>query len=306
MSGVGLFLTLLVEVVVQQGDISRMNTVFKFYVQVWILLGISAAVCITWIIHSRIGWRVWTSILTVLAALVLAALYPTLTTRTKILFGISATACITWIIYSRTSWRIWTSILAMLVALAALYPILATRAKINDRWTREIGPGLDSLEWMTVVNDVQYGPGAPDGLSFPLLWDYQALMWLRENIHGSPVVAEGAQAPPYRSLRGRVATYTGLPIIIGYPWHQKQQRSFLTVDLIGQRERDVNQLYSTPDPWSAKEILDRYDVSLVYLGDLERASYDPAGIEKFANMVKIGLLRPVYTNKGVTIYEVVR
>jgi uncharacterized membrane protein len=120
------------------------------------------------------------------------------------------------------------------------------------------------------------------------------------------VVAEGAQAKPYRSLRGRVATYTGLPIVVGYPWHQHQQRSFLKVDLVGQRERDVDQLYGTPDPWSAKAVLDRYDVSYVYVGDLERITYDPLGIDKFAKMVEIGLLRPVYTNEGVTIYEVVR
>jgi uncharacterized membrane protein len=194
----------------------------------------------------------------------------------------------------------------LLVALAALYPILATRAKIHDRWAREVGPGLNGMAWMKAVSDVQYGPGAPDGERFSLEWDYQALLWLRENIHGSPVVAEGAEAQPYRSLRARVATYTGLPIIIGYPWHQTQQRSILKTDLVNQHERDVDQLYNTPDPWLAKEILDRYEVSLVYLGDLERITYEPVGIQKFKKMAELGLLHPVYTNEGVTIYEVVR
>jgi uncharacterized membrane protein len=120
------------------------------------------------------------------------------------------------------------------------------------------------------------------------------------------VVVEGANAPPYRSLRGRVATYTGLPIVIGYPWHQKQQRSFVKADMIGQRERDVDSLYNTTDPWLAKAILDRYDVSLLYVGDLERVHYTPRGIEKFAEMTEMGLLQPIYSNEGVTIYEVVR
>jgi uncharacterized membrane protein len=139
-----------------------------------------------------------------------------------------------------------------------------------------------------------------------LQWEYDALIWLRQNVQGTPVVAEGAKAQPYRSLRGRVATYTGLPIIIGYPWHQKQQRSFLKTDLIDKREWDVNSLFATPDPWFAKKILDRYDVSLVYLGDLERITYDPAGIEKFDRMVDLGLLQPVYANPGVTIFRVIR
>ena len=42
----GLVLTLAVEYIVLKGDIGRMNTVFKFYLQVWILWGIAAAVAL--------------------------------------------------------------------------------------------------------------------------------------------------------------------------------------------------------------------------------------------------------------------
>jgi len=260
--GAALALTLWVEgMVLNQGDVGRMNTVFKFYLQAWVLFGVSAAVCLTWLARGE---------------------HP--------IPNIAA--------------RAWKTILAALVILAALYPIFATRAKIYDRWDKSVGPGLNSLEWMKHIEDVQYGPGAPEGLRFSLQWDYDALMWLRENVAGSPAVMEGAKAQAYRSLRDRVATYTGLPIVIGYDWHQRQQRSFLKVDLIGRRIADVNLFYDTPDPWLARQILDRYAVSYVYLGDLERVTYDPAGIQKFDQMEQTGLLRPVYENPGVTIYQV--
>jgi YYY domain-containing protein len=305
-AGVALGLTLLVEILVlNQGDVGRMNTVFKFYLQAWVLLAIAAAVSIIWV--KRLFWGGSLSLAPSSRDLA-GPVEPTTemgqpsANADHESAGTHADAEDT----LRTAWRGWKIILALLVGLAALYPILATRAKINDRWDRSVGPGLDSLEWMKSVSDTQFGPGAPEGLTFPLLWDYQALMWLRENVEGSPVVAEGAKAPPYRSLRARVATYTGLPIIIGYPWHEKQQRSFVKTDLVDRRERDVNVLFDTTDPWLADEILRRYDVEYVYLGDLERAHYLPEGIEKFAKMVDMGLLQPVYANEGVSIYAVVR
>jgi YYY domain-containing protein len=252
LSGVGLALTLWVEVMVlNQGDVGRMNTVFKFYLQTWVLFGVCAAVCLSWIIPRLPRFHV--------------------------------------------GWRAWIVVLALLVVCAGLYPILATRAKINDRWARQIGSGLDSMAWMKAVQD-QYGQ---------LKWEYQALMWLRENVDGSPVVAEGARAQTYRSQRARVATYTGLPIVIGYPWHSQQQRTFLQVDVVGRREHDVNQLFDTTDLWLAKEILERYDVSLVYVGTQERGTYPAEGIAKFEQMSQIGLLRPIYANAEVTIYQVV-
>ncbi len=47
--GVALFATLIPEFVSLQGDIGRMNTVFKFYLQAWVLLSVAAAVALGWL-----------------------------------------------------------------------------------------------------------------------------------------------------------------------------------------------------------------------------------------------------------------
>jgi uncharacterized membrane protein len=47
--GVALFATLIPEFVSLQGDIGRMNTVFKFYLQAWVLLSVAAAVGLGWL-----------------------------------------------------------------------------------------------------------------------------------------------------------------------------------------------------------------------------------------------------------------
>jgi YYY domain-containing protein len=87
--GAALFATLIPEFVALQGDVGRMNTVFKFYLQAWILLGIVGAVALGWLARRasrdpflRTARPAW---LAALALLGLAALaYPLLASQGKV------------------------------------------------------------------------------------------------------------------------------------------------------------------------------------------------------------------------------
>jgi uncharacterized membrane protein len=129
---------------------------------------------------------------------------------------------------------------------------------------------------------------------------------MQDNIKGTPVVAESAAAPEYRSLRNRVPMYTGLPSILGYNWHQKQQRSILGGEVVDRRQGDVNQLFSTVDPNLAWSLIQKYAVSYVIVGYPERLYYPVPGIVKFERMAAEGKLRVAYENEHVTLYQVVK
>ncbi|MCA9938151.1 MAG: glycosyltransferase family 39 protein [Anaerolineales bacterium] len=250
------FLTLAVEFVVLQGDIGRMNTVFKFYLQVWLILSVVSGAAVAWAWPAlRAAW-------------------------------------------GQTRRLAWQTSLGILVAMALLYPVLATKAKWQIRMNPDAPHTLDGMAFMTVT---EYGDM---GQTIPLRYDYEAIQWMMRHVDGSPVIAEAHSDNPYRAAANRVAMYTGLPAIVGWDWHQRQQRTVLPGTVVSKRIADVNLLYNTTDANEAMRILDQYGVQYVYAGPLEWAYYNSAGIDKFAQMARDGLLEEVYRNSGVSIYRV--
>ncbi len=249
----GLAMTLGVEVIVLQGDIGRMNTVFKFYLQVWLLWGVTAAAALAWLVPRLRRWQVGRGL--------------------------------------------WLGILTLLLSCAALYPPLATSAKIRDRFDPSLGPGLDGWAYMTTAHYWD-----PNNAQYDLKWDLEAIYWLLDNVSGTPVILEG-QTPEYR-WGSRYAINTGLPTVLGWNWHQRQQRAAAGEQEVWARANDVAMAYNTLDPKHAQAILDQYGVRYIIVGPLERAYYEAAGLEKFDQMVEMGLLQVVFRNKEVTIYRV--
>jgi YYY domain-containing protein len=252
-------LTLLVEFIVLDGDIGRMNTVFKFYMQVWVMLSVASGTAAIW------AWNAMR--------------------------------------HRKRLRRVWQVALVILVAAAALYPLLATKAKWDTRMNKDAPNTLDGMAFM---QDTSYSDAAFDGSAqtIELQHDYDAISWMQRNIDGSPVIAEAHSNNPYRSVGNRVAMYTGLPAIVGWDWHQRQQRAVLPGTLVTERINDVNDLFSSPDEAKALAILNKYDVDYVYAGQLEWIYYHPEGLSKFDRMVDQGHLAEVYRNAGVSIYEV--
>lgn len=254
MIGTGLLITIAVELIVVRGDVGRMNTVFKFYLQVWLMFALSAAAAAGWMISSLHRWKpVW-----------------------------------------RTVWQIG---LAALVFGAALYPILATTAKIKDRWVSEAPHSLDGMAFMpyAVYNEM--------GFDIDLGEDYRMIRWLQENIQGSPVIVEANSRDLYRTFN-RVSMYTGLPGVIGWENHQIQQRGVLADNRVPARIDAVNLFYTTLDPQIAEDFLLEFDVQYIILGQLERIHYPGDGLSKFTNLEGV-LWNPIYQDGSTVIYEVI-
>ena len=244
-----------VDLVTVEGDIGRMNTVFKYYLEVWVFMAIAAAFMLWWLASSRL---------------------PELR-------------------YPRFDGRVaWAVVLVILVASSLVYTVMGTRARVADRFV-DIPPGLDGTAYMAEAEHWE------NGEFFPLGWDLEAIRWLQDNVEGSPVVLE-AHMEQYR-WGGRIANYTGLPTVIGWPWHQIQQR-FAYGYQIDERAFDVRRAYETTSIDAAKEVLQRYNVSYVIVGELERLNYGEAGPAKFELMAEVGLIKKVFGNERTKIFRV--
>jgi YYY domain-containing protein len=282
LAAAGLFTAAGTEIIVVADDLIgtaayRMNTVFKFYNQVWVLLSLVSATLFALMIFEggRVaGWRGRGD--DVLPATLVARLGASLT---------------------------------LLVLLASLtYPVLATRPRLEQRFTPGTPVGtLDAFAWMETGSVPVVGSPAYDDIAYA--GDADAITWFFANVSGSPVVAE-ASIGPYRCNGSRISAATGLPTIIGWERHQQQQRY---PDTLPARVADVRTLYTSADPDEKASILRRYNVEYVVVGDLERVypvpdndctpSGSQAGIEAFDTMVG-STLEVAHASRGTTIYRV--
>ena len=115
------------------------------------------------------------------------------------------------------------------------------------------------------------------------------------------VILEGASTVLYQ-WNGRISVYTGLPSVIGWQWHQEQQRFGYRVD-IAQRLFEVGKIYGETNTRQAIELLRKYRVRYVYVGQFERMLYSPEGLRKFVDGLD-GNVETVYSHGDVVIYQV--
>ncbi len=251
--GTALLITIVVEVIVVSGDIGRQNTIFKFYMQAWLMLAVSAGAAFAWTLPAFFKWL--------------------------------------------PGWRIfWQTAVLLLISGAALFTVFGTWGKMSDRWIIDAPHTLDSMTFM------KYAYYDDFGQRLDLSEDYRAIRWMQDHVQGSPVIVE-TNCPEYRWCT-RFTIYTGLPGVVGWNWHQRQQRVFMA-NWVEDRVLDVGNFYNSVDIEATRNFLEEYDVRYIIVGELERAAYTPEGIAKFEQFDG-QYWQEVYRDGNTAIYEVIQ
>jgi uncharacterized membrane protein len=258
------------------GDYYRMNTLFKFYIQVWVMLGVAAAYVLV---------DLWTS------------------------GGDALSSQTRWQIVLRSAWQ---GVLTVLILAAMVYPLMGTRTRVLDRFDHSPPIGtLDGIAYMTAGTLVW-----PQDNPMQLKYDYDAIRWLQENVRGTPVLAEarigyyregGMRVSSYTGLPtplgGLHQNEQRWPDQVGQ--RDQQVMAFWTTDdpqraweLI--RELNISYIYIG----QLERTFFDPDLSGV-LGQWGIPSLAPDGLTKFDALLDQGRLSIAYQNERTRIYRVV-
>jgi len=279
----------------------RMNTIFKFYFQAWILWSLATgyAIIVLWRKSSRWGVLVngllgLVGILSIfILGFTIASGYTDTSSFTGFddkLFGVYpqdwAMAAIGLIVVAliigtliRKKW-LWTLriVIVLTIGLGLVYPIIALWNKTN---------GFKPYGGLTLDGTAYYRLVSPDQMD--------AVDWLKEAPLGVMVEAVSPTGGSYTGY-ARVSTLSGMPTVLGWIGHVLQWRG--GGEEMGTRQADIEMLYSTSSWMEAKRIIDNYNIRYIYIGDLERSTY-LVNEEKFQMQ-----LRAVFENPNAIIYEV--
>lgn len=178
-----------------------------------------------------------------------------LTYQGYLMFGISMSYILFQLmtVCRRKALRIWGVVCTVLLLSTFGYFGNAVYSWFGEVWKPSEYQGLDATAFLEE--------------DFPE--DAGAIRWLKENIEGSPVVLE-ANGDSYTDYE-RVSAMTGLPTILGWYVHEWLWRS--DVPDINAKSEDVKTIYTSTDTETVRALLEKYDVSYIFVGSMEREKY---------------------------------
>jgi uncharacterized membrane protein len=274
---------------------NRMNTIFKFYFQAWILWSIAASYATIKLIRKFGHLSLFEKLsFGLVFALALTAIFMGLYRNDTIYnnlnqnLGVLGSSPLDYVV----------------LAIPAIFVLLILASAIQRQWSKVVGIivlfGLLAGLVYPVVQVWQKtnafsSPGLPllDGMRGVLQPDeIEAIKWLRKAPIG--VMAEANNGGQY-STYNYASTFSGMPSVLGWVGHESQWRG--GDEEMGSRYKDLEVLYSTTDWDRTVEILTRYNIRYIYVGPLEASTYK-LDDEKFSTHLQL-----VFETGSVKIFE---
>ena len=99
---------------------------------------------------------------------------------------------------------------------------------------------------------------------------------------------------------GVISSNTGISNIINWPDHEKQWRGD-NIE-IQSRVKNVDIIYKTTNPYEARQLLDLYGISFIFIGQNESIKYNPVSLKKF-NLMATTIFSETYNGQEIKIMK---
>jgi uncharacterized membrane protein len=179
-----------------------------------------------------------------------------------------------------------------------LYPIAAIQQYYTP--TSNTVFSLDSSLWMKQANTD----------------DWKTVQFINQNIHERTIIAEAVLDSYTEGTR--ITSFSGMITPMGWPTHEwtwrfegKEAEKLITDENpnptnietgytpIAKVKEDIDILYNTNDPTQARQIIYKYGIQYIYVGELERNTYKDLDDKKFENFSVI-----IFKSNNSRLYKV--
>lgn len=271
---------------------TRSNTIFKFYIQAWILWSLAGAFGLGDLFFETKG-RLNRLLALLIAAVALLGLGLSIRQRgvsldkafgssfldyylllIPVLFGL-------WFLinlFNKQRKAALGVICAFAIFIGLIYPSI-------ELWNKT--EGFNPHDGYSLDGKQDFYLYSPD--------EMLAAAWLQKAPLG--VMAEGVyETGGSYTTAAMISTFSGMPTVLGWVGHEGQWRG--GYEEVGSRQNDLRELYSTASWEKAKTVIDMYNIRYIVVGEFERQTYNVDESKFEANLVK------VFDTNKVDIYEV--
>ena len=272
----------------------RMNTIFKFYYQAWILWSLAGSYCLVMLFEPKTERQTqdrWWFFGLILASLVAGTVVLSKLGSQELggygsslldyLMLLPAAIALAWLITKAIKKE-----LKIVMGVVAVFGMLVGMAfPLIEGWNKT--NGFNPTRGFSLDGKRDFYLMSPD--------EMKAAEWLAEaplGVMTEAIADTGGSYTTYNSI----STFSGMPTVLGWVGHEAQWRG--GYEEIGSRQADVKELYSTSLWERAKVIIDMYNIRYIVVGNTELSTYQ-VDQNKFDEH-----LEKVFDSQTVDIYEV--
>ncbi len=291
----GAILTLVPEFIYLRDQFGwRMNTIFKFYFQAWILWSLAGSYGLVMLFEPKTDSenqdRWWLSALISASLLAVTLILSEFGEQKLGKFGSSVMDYIMLLPVAIT--LVWMTVKALrkdwknVMGVVAIFGVLVGMAfPLIEGWNKT--DGFNPMRGFSLDGKRDFYLSAGD--------EMKAAEWLSNAPLGVMTEAISDTGGSYTTYNS-ISTFSGMPTVLGWVGHEAQWRG--GYEEIGSRQADVKELYSTSLWERAKAIIDMYNIRYIVVGNTELSTYQ-VDQGKFDEH-----LEKVFDSQSVDIYEV--